>query len=566
MANINGKGIAQNSYDAIVVGSGVSGGWAAKELCEKGLKTIVLERGRDVKHGEYPTAFQDSWDMENRGVLTAEENARHFKQVRTGFMKKDKIHWFVDDKRNPYQEDKRFDWIRGYHTGGRSLTWGRQCYRWSEMDFEANAKEGIAIDWPIRYKDIAPWYDYVEGFVGISGQKMGLPQLPDGVFQKPMDMNCLEKHVKERIEKEFPGRYMTIGRSANLTEALNGRGPCQFRNRCVRGCPYGAYFSSNSTTLPAAENTGNLTLRPYSIVTEVIYDSDSGKAKGVRIVDQQTRESIEYFASVIFLNASAIGSTAIMLNSKSDRFPDGLGNDSGELGHNLMDHHFRIGAAGVFEGMEDQYYTGRRPNGIYIPRFRNLDEGSDRNYVRGFGYQGRARRMDWNEVADKPGFGAEFKDSLIKPGSWYMSITGFGECLPYHENRMYLHKDKTDEWGMPVVVFDAGWKQNELNMRIDMGNDAAEMLEASGLKDVEIFDYHSTIGEGIHEMGTARMGDDPKTAVLNGNNQVHGAPNVYVTDGACMTSASCVNPSITYMALTARASNHAVEELKKGNI
>jgi len=563
MFNINGKGKAEHTYDAIVIGSGISGSWAAKELCEKGLKTLVLERGRMVRHVEdYPTAHMDPWDFEHGGRMTPEQAQKYPKQMRTGFVGVDNMHFYVDDNKHPYEEEKRFDWIRGYHTGGRSLLWGRQCYRWSDIDFEANAREGIAVDWPIRYRDIAPWYDYVERFVGISGEKLGLKQLPDGQFLKPMELNCLEKQVRERVEKAFPGRHLTIGRVAHLTEPINGRGTCQFRNRCSRGCPYGAYFSANAVTLPAAEKTGNMTLRPHAIVSEIIYDAERGRAAGVRIIDEQTKESIEYFADIIFCNASTVGSTAILLHSRSDRFPHGMGNDSGELGHNMMDHHYFVGATGAYEGLDDQYYEGRRPNGVYVPRFRNIDAATRTDaFLRGYGYQGGAERIGWGRGINADGFGPEFKENLLKPGEWTMTLNGFGECLPYHENRMYLHESKTDEWGLPLLVFDCEFKDNELRMREQMKADAAEMLEAGGIKDIVTYDMIGGMGKGIHEMGTARMGRDPKNSVLNAHNQVHGVPNVYVTDGACMTSSACVNPSITYMALTARAADHAVKQL-----
>lgn len=567
--NLQGKGTESNTYDAIVIGSGISGGFAAKELCEKGLKTLVLERGRDVKHGDYPTATLDTWEFEGRTKSSQETLARQPKQNRTGYTTSPaSAHWFVDDIDHPYQEVKRFDWMRGYHVGGRSLLWGRQSYRWSDIDFEANLKEGIATDWPIRYKEIEPWYDYVERFAGINGQKEGLPQLPDGQFLPPMEMNCLEKHVKSRIEATFSDRMMTIGRSANLTQPHNGRGKCQYRNRCIRGCPYGAYFSSNAATLPVAEATGNLTLRPFSIVSEIIFDKEKGKATGVRIIDTQTMEVIEYYAKIIFTCASAVASTAILLNSRSDRFPNGMGNDSGELGHNLMDHHFKAGASGVYDGFDDRYYSGRRPNGIYIPRYRNISpETTQKNFLRGYGYQGSGSREDWaRSVKELSYFGAGLKADLIEPGPWRMGLTGFGECLPYHENKMSLDYDKLDKWGQPTVTFDCEWKENEYQMRKDMTTSAAEMLEAAGLKEVKINDDPGAPGLGIHEMGTARMGRDPKTSVLNAQNQVHGAPNVFVTDGACMTSAACVNPSLTYMALTARACDFAVAELKKNNL
>jgi choline dehydrogenase-like flavoprotein len=557
-----------NTYDAIVIGSGISGGWAAKELCEKGLKTLVLEKGRMVKHiTDYPTAATDPWDFPNRGKLTPEEIKKYHVQVRSGFVGESNKHFYADDQENPYEEIKRFDWIRGNQVGGRSLIWGKQCYRWSDLDFEANIKDGIAVDWPIRYKEIADWYEYVEKFVGVSGEKMGLAHLPDGHFLPPMELNTLEKHVKGRIEKNFPGRYLTIGRVAHLTEPLNGRGQCQYRNRCSRGCPYGAYFSSNAVTLPAAEKTGNLTIRPFSIVNSIIYDEKKGKATGVRVIDSETNEATEFFAKIIFCNASTLGSTFILLNSNSSRFPNGLGNDSGELGHNLMDHHYRIGATGGYDGFEDRSYSGRRPNGIYIPRYKNLEEKTKtKDFIRGYGYQGSAGRGAWSRGINDPGFGGEFKDNLLQPGGWGMFLVGFGECLPYHENKVRLNQDTKDKWGQPVLSIDCEFKENEMAMRKHMGADAKEMLESSGLKGVTIFDNMGGPGVGVHEMGTARMGRDPKTSVLNGYNQMHAVSNVFVTDGACMTSSSCQNPSITYMALTARAVDHAVSELKKRNI
>lgn len=478
--------------------------------------------------------------------------------------------YWMKDTDALYKEEKRFDWFRPNIVGGKSIMWGRQCYRLSDIDFGANAKEGIAVDWPIRYKDIAPWYSYVEKIAGISGEKLGLPQLPDSDFLPPMEMFCVEKEVRKRIEKNFPGRNMTIGRVANLSEARKeqlsvGRAPCQYRNKCSLGCPYGAYFSTQSCTLPSASKTGNLTLRPDSMVTNLIYDENAKRATGVRVVDAMTLEERIYTAKIIFVNGSTLGSTMIMLNSKSNRFPNGLGNDSEQLGHNLMDHHFRTGANGDWEGDLDKYYYGRRANGIYIPRYRNI--GNDkRDYLRGFGYQGRGSREDWKRGIAELSFGADFKEEMTEPGNWQMGLGGFGETLPYYENQMYLHPTEKDKWGMPLAVFDADLRENEKKMRVDMANDAAEILESAGLKNVKTNDRGSYLGMAIHEMGTARMGRDPKTSVLNGNNQVHAVPNVFVTDGACMTSASCVNPSLTYMALTARAADFAVKEMKKKNI
>ncbi len=564
--NLNIKARNENTYDAIVVGTGISGGWSAKELTENGLKTLVLERGRDVKHIEdYPTATKDPWELPHGNQVPAEERKHYEKQMRTGYtIRESTKHWWVKDTDQPYEEKKRFDWIRGYHVGGRSIMWGRQSYRLAPMDFEANAKEGIAVDWPIRYEDIAPWYSHVEKFAGISGQALGLPQLPDSEFLPPMELNCVEKSLQESMVENF-GRVLTIGRAANLTRAHEGRGSCMYRNLCSRGCPYGAYFSSNASTLPAAEKTGNMTLRPHSIVNSVIYDDESGKATGVRVVDSESGEMYEYYAKIIFLNASTVGSTSILMNSRSDRFPNGMGNDSGELGHNMMDHHFRIGANGEMDGFEDEYYFGRRPSGFYIPRYRNLN-GNDRNYLRGFGYQGHASREGWQRGVRELAIGSELKNLVSTPGKWTLGMTAFGEMLPDHSNRMWLNHDKTDKWGQPTVVFDVEFKENEYNMREDMKNDAAEMLEAAGMKNVRTFDDAGGPGLGIHEMGTARMGRDPNTSVLGEWNQVHAVPNVFVTDGSSMTSAACQNPSLTYMAFSARAANYAAEQLKKGEL
>jgi choline dehydrogenase-like flavoprotein len=555
-----------NTYDAIVVGSGISGGWAAMELCKKGLKTIVLERGRQVEHvKDYPTTNLAPWELLHRNRNTNKIKEDQHIQVR-GFCNEANSHFFVNDKEHPYVQKKPYDWIRGYHVGGRSLMWGRQCYRWSDLDFEANAKDGHGVDWPIRYKDIAPWYSYVERFAGISGSKEGLPQLPDGDFLPPMEMNALETHVSESIKQKFTdGRRMIIGRVANLTRGWNGRGPCQYRNLCDRGCPFGGYFSSNSATLPVAASTGNLTLRPHSIVMEVMYDKEKKKAKGVRIIDENTNESTEYFAKIIFLNASTLGSTSILLNSVSDVFPNGMGNSSDQLGRNLMDHHYHVGAGGSYDGLKDKVIFGRRPNGIYVARFRNINEKTKRSdYLRGFGYQGGASRgMSLN--AD--GIGAELKEQMIEAGNWSFWLGSWGEQLPHPDNRVTLSKTERDKWGLAQLEIDCEWKENEIAMRKDMMNSAAEMLEAGGLKDIYTFnDEKAYPGLCIHEMGTARMGNDPKTSVLNKWNQVHEVKNVFNTDGACMTSSACQNPSITYMALTARATDYAVSELKKGNL
>ncbi|WP_133272325.1 GMC oxidoreductase [Hymenobacter radiodurans] len=556
----------KNTYDAIVIGSGISGGMAAKELTEKGLKTIMLERGRNVEHiKDYVNANKAPWEYPHRGGKTQQMIEDYPVLSRDYTLNEQNLDFWVKEKESPYVEVKPFDWFRGYQVGGRSLMWGRQSYRLSDYDFEANAKDGIAVDWPIRYKDLAPWYSRVEKFAGISGNRDGLPQLPDGEFMPPMEMNCVEKDVAARIRKNFKDRHMVIGRTANITVGHNNRVACQYRNKCWLGCPFGAYFSTQSASLPAAVATGNLTLRPFSIVTKILYDKDTKRAKGVEVLDAETNETYEYFAKIIFLNASALNSAWVLMNSATDVWPEGLGSSSGELGHNLMDHHFRAGASGEAEGYDDKYVYGRRANGIYIPRYRNLF-GDKRDYIRGFGYQGGAGREGWSREIAEMNIGGDFKDALTEPGKWTMGLTGFGETLPYHDNRTYLDKTKKDKWGLPVLAIDATIRENEQKMRIDMMQDAKEMLEKAGLKNVNTYNNGYTLGGGIHEMGTARMGRDPKTSVLNQHNQVWDAPNVYVTDGAAMTSAACQNPSLTYMALTARAVDHAVSELKKQNI
>lgn len=559
--------MADNTFDAIVVGSGISGGWAAKELTEKGLKVIMLERGRPVEHiKDYVSANKHPWDFPHRGGRTQEMIANYPVLKRDYPLNETNLDFWVNEKDCPYTEVKRFDWFRGYHLGGRSLTWGRQSYRWSDFDFEANAKDGIATDWPIRYKDIAPWYSYAEKFAGVNGAKEGLPQLPDGDFLPAMEMNCVEKDARKRFEAAYKGkRSFIMGRSANLTAPHNNRTNCQYRNKCWLGCPFGAYFSTQSATLPAAMATGNLTVRPFSIVTKVIYDKDTKKAKGVEVLDAETNKTYEYYAKIVFLNASTLNSTWILMNSATEIWPEGLGSSSGELGHNLMDHHLGVGAGGEVEGYEDQYYFGRRPNGIYIPRYRNLF-GDKRDYLRGFGYQGGASRQGWAREIPELNIGADLKDALSEPGKWTMGIGGFGEILPYHENKVTLDKTRKDKWGLNVLAIDCELKENEKKMRQDMMNDAAEMLEACGVKNVRKWDGDGTPGRGIHEMGTARMGTSAKNSVLNKWNQVWDAQNVFITDGSCMTSAACVNPSLTYMALTARAADYAVSELKKGNL
>jgi len=556
----------KNTYDAIVIGSGISGGWAAKELTEKGLKTIMLERGENIEHvKDYVNANKAPWEFPHRGGKTQQMIADYPVLGRDYTLNETNLKYWVNEKESPYVEVKPFDWFRGYHVGGRSLMWGRQSYRLSDYDFSANANDGIAVDWPIRYKDLAPWYSYVEKFAGISGNRDGLPQLPDGDFMPAMEMNIVEKDVAARVKAHYEHRRIIIGRTANITRPHHNRTNCQYRNKCWLGCPFGAYFSTQSATLPAAVATGNLTLRPFSIVTKILYDKDTKRAKGVEVLDAETNQTYEYLAKVVFLNASSLNSAWVLMNSATDVWPEGLGSSSGELGHNLMDHHFRAGAHGDADGYEDKYVFGRRANGIYVPRYRNLF-GDKRDYIRGFGYQGSAGREGWSREIPEMSMGGEFKDALTEPGKWTMGMTGFGETLPYHDNRAFLDKTKKDKWGLPVLAIDAHTRENEKKMRVDMMADAKEMLEMAGLKNVKTYDNGYVLGGGIHEMGTARMGRDPKTSVLNQYNQVWDAPNVYVTDGAAMTSAACQNPSLTYMALTARAVDHAVSELKKQNI
>jgi len=556
-----------NEFDAIVIGSGISGGWAAKELCEKGLKVIMLERGQNIEHiKDYVNATKAPWEFPHHGKATRQLIHDYPVLKRDYPLNEINTDWWASDKDCPYTEIKRFDWFRGYHVGGRSLMWGKQSYRLSDFDFEANAKEGIAVDWPVRYAEIAPWYDYVERFAGISGNRDGIPQLPDGQFLPAMEMTCVEKDVSARIKEFYKGkRQMIIGRAAHVTGPLAGRTQCQYRNKCSLGCPFGGYFSTQSSTLPAAVKTGNLTLRPWSIVTKIIYDKDKKKATGVEVLDAETNKTYEYKSKIIFLNASTLNSAWILMNSATDIWPDGLGSSSGELGHNLMDHHLGIGIGGKVDGYVDKYYYGNRPNGIYIPRYRNLF-GDKRDYLRGFGYQGSASREGWNRHVAEYTIGVELKEALSEPGGWTMGIGGFGEMLPYHDNQVTLDKTKKDKWGLNVLAIECVLKENELKMRKDILADGIEMLEAAGVKAVKGADGDGTPGRGIHEMGTARMGRDPKTSVLNKWNQVWDAPNVYVTDGSFMVSSACQNPSLTYMAITARAADHAVRELKKMNL
>jgi choline dehydrogenase-like flavoprotein len=542
------------TFDAIVVGSGISGGWAAKELTERGLRVLLLERGKNVEHvKDYPNATKAPWEYPHRGGRTQAMIERYPVLKRDYPLNEKNLDWWADEQASPYTEVRRFDWYRGYQVGGRSLLWGRQSYRLSDLDFEANAREGIAVDWPIRYADLAPWYDHVERFAGISGSREGLPQLPDGTFQPAMPLNCGERLIADRLAKQFGGRRRIIpGRTANLTQPLPGRGACKYRNACWLGCPFGAYFSTQSSTLPAAVATGRLTLKPFSIAAEVLYDKDAKRATGVRVVDAVTRATTDYSARLVFLCASTLNSTWLLMRSATDVWPDGLGSSSGELGHNLMDHHFRLGARGFIDG-------------FYIPRYRNLF-GDKRDYLRGFGYQGSASRQGWQRAVAELGVGGAFKDAMAQPGRWTIGATAFGEMLPNHANKVTLDPAKVDAWGMPVLAIDCATGENEARMRVDMKQDMAEMLEACGVKEVAPYDNGYWPGMGIHEMGTARMGRDPKSSVLNAHNQVWDALNVFVTDGSCMTSAGCQNPSLTYMALTARAADFAVAELNRRNL
>lgn len=560
--SLNIKSKAQNTYDAIIVGSGISGGWAAKELCEKGMKVLLLERGGNVIHPEYPTATKAPWELTHRNRLTEEDRTQRFVQSRHYSLREDNKHFYIDDRENPYTETKRFDWIRGDVVGGRSLLWARACYRWSDLDFEANLKDGHGVDWPIRYQDIAPWYNYVESFIGVSGRAEGIPHLPDGNFLPPFEMNAVEKHFKQQIEGSYSDRKVIMGRTANLTKPVKGRGQCMARDLCHRGCPYGAYFSTNASTMPAAYATGNLVLRPHSLVNRVLYDEKSRKATGIELIDTQTNQTEEYYARLIFLNASTVATASILLNSTSSRFPNGLGNGSDQLGRNLMDHHKGLSASAKVPGFEDKYYYGRRPVSIYIPRFKNV-ENKDSAFLRGYNYGGGAYRS--RQEGDS-GIGASLKEAMSEPGNWHMSLYAFGECLPYPENRVTLDKDKKDKWGRPLTVIDCEFKENERTMNKEMGVVASEMLEKAGYSDINVRNTISFPGNANHEMGTARMGRDPKTSVLNGFNQMHEVPNVFITDGSCMTSGSCVNPSLTYMALTARACDYAVKEMKRLNI
>jgi len=561
---------AQN-YDAIVIGSGITGGWAAKELTEKGLNVLLLEAGRTIVPEKDYVEHVPVWELKYRAWDDRGMRQKTQPVQREVYYACDEYSskFFVNDLENPYTSDpgKHFSWIRGRQVGGKSLTWGRQSYRWSDLDFEANLRDGIAVDWPIRYADIAPWYDYVEDFAGISGQAEGLPQLPDSHFLPPMEMTCVEQDVREALAKHFDDRMMTIGRAAVLTRTHKGRAACHYCGICHRGCITGSYFSSLSSTLPAAQKTGRMTLRPYSIARNLIYDNKTNRVSGVHVIDAQTKNSLEFKARIFFVCCATLESTRLLLNSATPEFPNGLANSSGELGHNLMDHHMGAGATGMMPGHEDKIPIGNRPNGIYIPRFRNVDaKTKQREFIRGYGYQGSGNRDGWSRGASMAGFGVDFKNSLRRPGPWRMGIHGFGECLPNHENWVEIDQEKVDAWGVPTLKIHCWWGPNELAMHKDIAVQAAEMLAAAGAKSITVQQEISTPGLGIHEMGTARMGRDPKTSVLNAYNQTHDIKNLFLPDGACMVSSSCVNPSLTYMALTARACDYAVSQMKKNEL
>lgn len=570
MANTNIDSVKQRSYDAIVIGSGISGGWAAKELTEKGLKTLVLERGRDVKHiVDYPTANKMPYEFEHRGEIPHATREANPVLSRANAWQEDSDHFFVKDNEHPYIQEKPFDWIRGYQVGGRSLLWARQTQRWSQYDFEGPARDGFAVDWPIRYEDIAPWYSHVEKFAGISGNRDGLEELPDGEFLPPNPLNAVEDHFRKTLQEKFEGRHLIAARFANLTKSTptqlaQGRSQCLSRKLCRRGCPLGGYFSSNSSTLPWAQKTGNLTLRPHSVVHSVIYDEAKGKATGVRVIDSQSKEVIEYYAKIIFVNASALNTNLILMNSVSNRFPVGLGNDNGLLGKFVAFHNYNTTISAEFEGLLEFATFGVRPGSAYMPRFRNMFR-QETDFLRGYATGFSARR---NMSSSRSGIGSDLKESLLNPklGGWRVGAHMMGETIPKESNTVSLDTNKTDTWGMPLLRMNIDFDDNDLKMEIDSLEQLSEMFAAAGFTNIKTTHKRQAPGIDIHEMGGVRMGKDPKTSLLNKWNQLHACKNVFVTDGACMTSTSTQNPSLTYMAITARAANHAVEEMRKGNV
>ena len=561
----------ETRFDAIVIGSGITGGWAAKELTERGLTVLMLERGRPIEHSlDYTGEHKNPWENRFRGKGDRKKWEEEYEVASQNYaFREGNEHFWNNDKANPYVSDpeRPFNWYRGGGVGGRSLLWGRQVYRLSDLDFGANAKDGHGIDWPIRYADLEPWYDHVESFIGVSGQAEGLPQLPDGKFLPPMELNCVEAHARKKISEKFPDRRLTIGRVAVLTKAHNGRAACHYCGPCHMGCSTGSYFSTQSSTLPAAQATGRLSVRTDVVVEGIDHDPETKRATGVRVIDAKTRKPETIPARLIFLCASTLGSTQILLNSKSEHSPDGLGNSSGVLGHYLMDHHLGLSAIGMVPGFEEHASFGNRPNGIYVPRFRNLgNDASMAPFLRGYGFQGSASRVGWEMGTSAPGFGKQLKESLRKPGPWMFHLAGFGECLPRRENKVTLDERQVDRFGIPQLRASFAFGENERKMREDAAEQAAAMIEATGGTVMFKMANLSAGGDGIHEMGTARMGRDPKTSVLNANNQLHDVPNLYVTDGACMASSACQNPSLTYMALTARACAHAVDGITSGAI
>ncbi len=566
-----GKAISQNTYDVSLIGSGISGGWAAKELCENGLKTMVLERGRMVKHlTDYPTATKDPWEFDHHGRLPKAFRDENPIVSKCYALDEATRHFFVKDKEHPYLQEKPFDWIRGYQVGGKSLIWARQTQRWSDYEFNAPARDGFAVDWPIRYRDLAPWYSYVEKFAGISGNKDGIDHLPDGEFLPPFELNWVEKHIQQRVKEEYHDRQVIIGRCAHLSQPApvhlqQGRGQCQARNLCYRGCPYGGYFSSNSATLPWAERTGHLTIRPHSVVHSIIYDDRSNKATGVRVIDGETKEVLEFFARIIFVNAACLNTNLLLLNSKSSRFPDGFGNDSGLLGRYVAFHLYRGSASARFDGFKDGYYYGRRPTAAFMPAFRNIQK-QHMDFQRGYMLTFDARRAGWQEGPGEEGLGADWKEKISYPGEWHVSVGMQGETIPKYENHVRLSQDHTDEWGIPQLITSIGYDENDERMLKDVLTQQAEILEKAGCRDIKTLDNRQAPGLDIHEMGGVRMGKDPKTSLLNGYNQFHSCKNVFVTDGACMASTGNQNPSLTFMAITARAAHHAIDELKKNNL
>ncbi|HLK28777.1 MAG TPA: GMC family oxidoreductase [Puia sp.] len=569
--NVNSTGIKQNTYDAIVIGSGISGGWAAKELCEHGLKTLVLERGRNVVHNkDYPTATMNPWDFPHRGRMTDQFVKDNPLITEAAGFDESTSHFFIKDKDHPYVQEKPFEWIRGYQVGGKSLIWGRACPRWSKYEFINPAKFGYGIEWPISYDDVAPWYSHAELFAGICGNKDGLEAMPDGEYLPPFDFNCAEKDLQQKLKSKYKDRFMIQGRWAQLSQPTElhlkqGRGKCQARDLCMRGCPFGGYFSSVSSTLPWAEKTGNLTIRPHSVVHSIIYDEKKNKAVGVRIIDANTHQTTEYFSKIIFVNASALNSNLILLNSKSNRFPNGFGNDNGLLGKYICFQNYRGSVGGDVEGYEDKYYYGRRTAECMMANFRNI-KTNDVDFVGGYmAFMGCYRERGQRDN-QSPQIGADYKDAMSEAGNWGMYMYMQGETVPKKENHVALSTDKKDQWGIPLLATNVGYDDNDEKLLKDFLTQASEMLDNGGIKNIKQYDNHWAPGRDIHEMGGCRMGKDPNTSLLNKWNQFHHCKNVFVTDGACMTSTANQSPSILYMALTARAANYAVDELKKGNL